>query len=227
MQPQKNIRQMLENEGYPFKSKQHSKWCDMYQRNGRTQSIENYLYSDKADKKLYRTCPNILKYQFTDTFNMRISDKCCLRMKEEPLEKWSKENNRSYHIVGVMREEGGRRMDAQCLAFRNKKLWHFQPLAPISKKWEEWFIEEYNIDISDIYRSPYNLERTGCKGCPFAIHLQKELDMLEQFFPNERKQCELIWKKVYDEYRRIGYRLKEPYQHQMTIEEMMKGEKDD
>lgn len=43
----------------------------------------------------------------------------------------------------------------------------------------------------------------------FNIHLQKELDVLEKYFPTERKQCEIIWKPVYDEYRRIGYRLKD------------------
>ena len=32
---------------------------------------------------------------------------------------------------------------------------------------------------------------------------------MEKFLPNERKQCETIWEPVYDEYRRIGYRLKE------------------
>ena len=33
---------------------------------------------------------------------------------------------------------------------------------------------------------------------------------MEKLLPNERKQCEIIWKPVYEEYRRIGYRLK-PY----------------
>ena len=28
------------------------------------------------------------------------------------------------------------------------------------------------------------------------------------YLPNEAKQCELIWKPIYDEYRRINYRLK-------------------
>lgn len=55
---------------------------------------------------------------------------------------------------------------------------------------------------------PNNFDRTGCKGCPFAINLQHELDTLEKYFPNERKQCEIIWKPVYNEYRRLGYRLK-------------------
>ena len=101
----------------------------------------------------------------------------------------------------------------------------FQPLAPITKEWEEWLIETYHIEICDIYKPPYNFVRTGCKGCPFARNLQKELDTLEEFFPQERKQCEIIWKPVYDEYRRIGYRLKPLDEgRQMTISEIEKGE---
>lgn len=84
----------------------------------------------------------------------------------------------------------------------------FQPLVPVTKEWEEWLINEYNIEICDIYKPPYNFTRTGCKGCPFAISLQKELETLERFFPTERKQCEIIWKPVYEEYRRLGYRLR-------------------
>jgi 3'-phosphoadenosine 5'-phosphosulfate sulfotransferase (PAPS reductase)/FAD synthetase len=85
--------------------------------------------------------------------------------------------------------------------------------------WE--FIKEYNVDICDIYKPPYNFERTGCKGCPFNPTLQKDLDTLEVFFPNERKQCEYIWKPVYDEYRRIGYRLRKADEgRQMTIDEL-------
>ena len=142
-------------------------------------------------------------------YKLKISDMCCVRLKEEPLTKWQKQNNKPYGIVGIMREEVGRRVQAQCLAFSGNKLKKFQPLVAITKAWEEWFIEKYNIEICPIYLPPYNFVRTGCKGCPFALHLQHELDILEEFFPNERRQCELIWKPVYDEYRRIGYRLKQ------------------
>ena len=85
---------------------------------------------------------------------------------------------------------------------------HFQPLVPLTKAWEEWFIVQYNVEICDIYKPPYNFKRTGCKGCPFNPALQKDLNILEKFFPAERKQCEIIWKPVYDEYRRLNYRLK-------------------
>ena len=208
IEPSVPIQQMLKSDGYPFKSKQHAKWVDMFQRNGRTQSIENYTASEKKDKDLYRICPKKLLYQFEDDFDLRISDKCCLNLKEKPIIKWQKENNKSYGITGIMRAEGGRRMDAQCLAFSGGKLKNFQPLAVITKEWEEWLIQTYDIKICDIYKPPYDFERTGCKGCPFALKLQHELDVLEKYFPAERKQCEIIWKPVYEEYRRIGYRLK-------------------
>ena len=223
LKPSTPIIPTLQEYGYPFKSKQHAKWVDMFQRNGRTQSIENYLASDKRDKDLYRTCPKKLRYQFSDDFRLRISDKCCAKMKEEPLEKWKKENGKKYGITGIMREEGGRRMSAQCLAFKGNKLISFQPMAVISKEWENWFIEEHKVEICELYLKPYELVRTGCKGCPFAINLQKELDMLERFFPAERKQCERIWQPVYKEYRRLHYRLK-PLEngHQITIDDFLK-----
>lgn len=225
LKPSVPIKSMLESEGYPFKSKQHAKWLDSYQRKGKYNAIKNYL--GEGDKTLYRSCPAKLKYQFSDNFKLRISNKCCYFLKEKPLDNFIKESGRKYAITGIMREEGGSRIKAQCLAFKSGKFWQFHPLAVITKEWEEWFIRAYSIKICDIYKDPYNFSRTGCKGCPFALHLQDELDTLEKYFPNERKQCEIIWKPVYDEYRRLGYRLKDKYKTnddipgQMNIDDIM------
>ena len=122
-----------------------------------------------------------------------------------------------------MREEGGRRGKSDCMVMRGSKLSRFQPLVPVTKEWEDWFIDKYNVEISDIYKPPYNLKRTGCKGCPFALHLQDELDTIQRFFPNEYKQCEAIWKPVYDEYRRLGYRLRKD-DGQMRLTDMFERE---
>ena len=214
IKPSVPIQKMLEADGYPFKSKMHSSYVKKYQDKGlEYKSVRAYIGIENtlSGEPIFRGCPKILKYQFTEQNTLKISDMCCMRMKEEPLQKWQKENNKPYGIVGIMREEGGRRFGAQCLAFSGKKLKNFQPLAPVTKDWEEWFITTYNIKICDIYKPPYNFDRTGCKGCPFALNLQEELDTLEKYFPVERKQCEYIWKPVYDEYRRIGYRLKDNY----------------
>ncbi len=206
VKPQSPIKPMLEKEGYPFKSKHHSHHVERYQRIGMADSIKSYLGEGNWGPAM--TCPKALKYQFTDDFDLKISDHCCVKMKEEPLQNWGKEHGRPYTLIGIMPDEGGRRTKASCLAFSGKKLKAFQPLVAVNKQWENWFIGTFRIEICDIYKPPYNQERTGCKGCPFALHLQEELDMLEKYFPAERKQCELIWKPVYDEYRQIGYRLK-------------------
>lgn len=212
LKPSVPIKTMLENDGYPFKSKEYSKIIDRYNRLGMNCiSIPRYLGIMEGYGTRY-SCPKKLKYQFTDDFKgkLKISDKCCFRLKEEPLYKWSKEHNKTCRILGIMSSEGGRRSATKCLAFKNNgKLLSFHPLASITKEWEEWLISEYNIKICDIYYPPYDFERTGCKGCPFNISLQKELDVLEKYFPAERKQCEIIWKPVYAEYRRLGYRLKD------------------
>ena len=201
------IKPMLEQEGYPFKSKVHAHCVNLYQIGSDNKMVLGYL-GKRPETWHSRTCPKILRYQFTEQNDLRISDKCCIRLKEEPLINYGKANNKKITILGTMRVEGGRRSNLQCLLFEENKLKKFQPLAPVTKEWENWFIVEYDIEICDIYKPPYNFDRTGCKGCPFALHLQHELDVLEEFFPNERKQCEEIWKPVYDEYRRIGYRLK-------------------
>ena len=212
IKPSVSVKTMLEREGYPFKSKEHSKIVDIYNRHGMDCiTVPRYLGERDVYGGTRYSCPTILRYQFTDEFkeHLKISDKCCLRMKEEPLNRWAKENNKSCRILGIMPSEGGRRSTTKCLAFKNNgKVLSFHPLAPVTKAWEEWFIEEYNIRICDIYKEPYNFPRTGCKGCPFALNLQEELDTLERFFPEERAQCEIIWKPVYDEYRRLGYRLR-------------------
>lgn len=208
LKPRVPITKMLEQEGYPFKSKLHAKTLDIYQRHGMIQSIKNYIKADDRNKDLFKYCPKKLRYQFSEDFKLRVSDKCCKRMKEDVIDSWRKEHGKPYGISGIMRSEGGRRDGAQCLSFSGKELKMFQPMAPLDKEWESWFIQEYNIEICKIYYPPYNFDRTGCKGCPFNIHIQRELDTLEKYFPNERKQCEIIWKPVYDEYRRIGYRLK-------------------
>lgn len=221
IKPSVSIKTMLENDGYPFKSKKHAKKLGTYQRNGWTKTTQNYLYPSDECKTF--ACPKILRYQFSEDFKLKVDYKCCVNLKENPLREWAKENHKPIAIVGIMKSEGGSRLKGKCLAFNNKKLKAFQHLIPVTKEWENWFISEYNIQICDIYYPPYNFERTGCKGCPFNIYLQKELDVLEKYFPNEKKQCEIIWKPVYDEYRRLGYRLKNNNYEQVELEDYLKG----
>lgn len=204
----------MKNTGYPFKSKKHSEWVRLWQKFRTLENhagLQHYLHksNDGITWSVSNSCPKALLYQFGDDFKMKISDQCCYKLKEEPLKKWQKKNNVPYTILGLMRDEGGRRISAHCMAFKGGKFKAFQPLVPVTKEWEQWYIDTYSVEICPIYLPPYNFVRTGCKGCPFNLDLQGVLDTLEKYFPGERKQCEIIWAPVYAEYRRIGYRLKQ------------------
>ena len=210
LKPTVPIKPMLEKEGYPFKSKVFSKMVDRFQRVGMTDGVRRYLGDDPDVKwSSHNTCPWKLRYFFDERYapDLKISARCCDRLKKDPIHKWQDETGRKISIIGLRREESGGRYNAKCLSFADGKLKAFQPLVAVMSDWMEWFIEEYNVEICDIYKPPYNFQRTGCVGCPFNTRLNEELDVLEELLPNERKRAEAIWKPVYEEYRRRGYRL--------------------
>lgn len=206
IKPSVNIKQMLERDGYPFKSKEHSHVLAVFQRSGRVNTVKRYLYDDRGKYH----CPKTLEYQFSGKLDLKVSEKCCQRIKKDPFKRWEKEHCRSIAITGMMASEGGRRANMQSCIITDKEgcLKKFHPLLKVSEAWEEWYIKERDIRLCKLYYPPYSFKRTGCKGCPYALELQEQLEVMYTLMPEEYRQCELIWKPVYDEYRRIGYRLK-------------------
>lgn len=202
-----NIKQMLKEIGYPFKSKFHSYLVHSYQRNGYlTPSMEHYIDKGYGYSK---KCPAKLKYQFTQSCNLKISNKCCDTLKKKVIKKKIDELGKTINMNGMRSsEEGLRGMSSGCILMKGDGITAFHPLFPVTDQWMSWFIKEYKIELSPIYYPPYNFERTGCKGCPFNKNLQKELNVLQQFFPGEYRQCEDIWEPCYTEMRRIKFRLK-------------------
>lgn len=202
-----NIKDMLERVGYPFKSKEHSSKLALYQKNAmNSKAVTDYLKltGNKPEKFC---CPDRLKYQFTNNFKIKISSLCCNELKKKIAHFWENENNKTIKITGMRKEEGGARNNLNCIVTSGKDLKAFHPLAVVTETFEDWFVNEYNIQLCRLYYPPFNFKRTGCKGCPYNPNLQEQLMLMENLLPDERKQCEIIWKPVYDEYRRIGYRL--------------------
>lgn len=210
LQPTQAIKPMLEKYGYPFKSKQHSHNVMVYQHSGIGLSVKRYLGIIESNTKF--RCPKSLLYQFTPEFKLKLSDNCCRKMKKEPIKKWEKASNRHIAITGMRSSEGGERASIKgcILTDKNGKVKRFHPLIKVTDDWENWLIHTHThtIALCPLYCQPYNFKRTGCKGCPFSLDLQEQLETMEIYMPNERKQCELIWKPVYEEYRRLNYRLK-------------------
>lgn len=149
----------------------------------------------------------MLKYQFKGGLKFKISDLCCHRLKKEVAHKWEQQNNRQIAITGIRAEEGGMRNQNGCTIFDGNSLKKFHPIKVVSDEWEEEFIKRNNITLCKLYYPPYNFKRTGCKGCGFALDLKEQLLTMQKLLPTEYKQCLKLWKPVYDEYVRIGYRL--------------------
>lgn len=202
-----DIKAMLKADGYPFKSKEHAHKVHLLQNGSKAPTVLNYFGLQGIPSKRFQ-CPKILLYQRENKMKFPISDLCCERLKKQPLGRWSRENNKQIAITGIRRGEGGQRANVKnCLFYAHDKLRKFSPLLPCSDSFVDFMIKKFEIQLSPLYGEPYNFRRTGCKGCPFNIELQKELDTLERYFPSERKACEMIFGTVYDEYRRIGFRL--------------------
>lgn len=211
--PEENIKEILNKYGYPFKSKEHSLYVSVYQNSGETKTIKRYLNRGGRFE-----CNPKLKYQFTNEYKLKTSNKCCYKLKKEPAEKWAKENNRNVTITGMRTEEGGLRGTLKgCAVFTENQLIKFHPLQPMTEDFVNWYLQTRNIKLCSLYYPPFNFKRTGCKGCPYNAKLQTQLDVMQVLLPNEKRQCEFIWKPVYEEYRRLGYRLRNDNQLELNF----------
>lgn len=208
LQPTQAIKPMLEKYGYPFKSKQHAHNVMVYQHSGVGLSVKRYLGIIESNTKF--RCPKSLLYQFTQDFKIKLSDNCCRKLKKEPIHKWEKASNRHIAITGMRNSEGGERASIKGCILTDKQgnVKRFHPLIKVDDQWENWLVDQQHIELCPLYKEPYNFKRTGCAGCPFSLDLQEQLETMELYLPRERAKCEIIWKPVYEEYRRIGYRLK-------------------
>ncbi len=200
-----NIKKMLETDGYPFKSKQHSHNVAIYQHIGMSRT--NIMYLGKAEKNNF-LCPKKLEYQFKPDFKIKISDKCCYRLKKEIAAKYEKESGRKICITGMRTAEGGyRNYQTNCAIFENEKLKKFHPLKPCNDDFIEWFLQEKKYPTCNLYKPPFNFKRTGCLGCPFNVELRQELETLLKFSPKQARAAYAIWEPIYNEYARINYRI--------------------
>lgn len=204
--PSKSIRFVLDHYGYPFKSKEHSHILSVYQHSGIGKSVKNYLGEGSY---IMNVCPKCLKYQFSPTFPLKVSDLCCSNLKKKPFHDYSMRTGRNIAMTGIRKDEGGQRASVAGCVIKDKSgnVVKFHPLLVVSDAFIDEFIKRYDVQLCKLYYPPFNFKRTGCKGCPYSLDLQEQLSIMDKYLPHERMQCELIWGKVYAEYRRIGFRL--------------------
>lgn len=177
----------------------------------------------------------------------KVSNKCCLYMKEQPCDRWAKEHN-SAPFLGLMASEGGQREESLvehgCNYF-GKTVIRSAPFAPFLRQDLLQLALDLKVPIPEIYgeirrKSDGTLyttkaQRTGCNMCGFGIHLEKRPHRFDRLRERNPKEWEFWmyrcctdpktgekygWGRVLDY---IGVGWEDIPQVQMTIEDYLGG----
>lgn len=203
----KDIKKTLETVGWPFKSKEHSQKLSEWKKGCHSKSHRRYFWEEENG---YQLCPKVLMYQISPDFTMNISHRCCYEFKKKPIAEYQKLSGRKITITGMMKSEGGQRTTLQCIVTDSKsgKVKKFHPMSVLTKEFEDWYIKRQSIKLCLKIKAVWAATATCAGKIKRRIIKFAQLDTLERLIPSEKKNCEYLWKPVYDEYRRIGYRLR-------------------
>lgn len=232
IKPQKTFHWILENKGKPMKSKMKSEMLGRYQRTKNTTSLSfSYLMGEGQNGKKYAKTKIADKdlHMLHDDFEIIASNKCCDFLKKKPFEKWQKENDMKGTIQGLRMGEGGaRELNAVkrlkndgklCTAFKGDYIIKM-PIIDWTDEDVEQFIKKYNVPLSKAY-TEYGMTRTGCMGCPYALKIADNLEVLYNYEPNRYKASMHWLKDVY-----IAQNVVLPFDEAYEKERNEKWEKD-
>lgn len=132
----------------------------------------------------------------------KVSNKCCLYMKEKPCDQWAREHN-SKPFLGLMASEGGQREEALtehgCNYF-GKGVIRSAPFAPFLRQDILQLALDLKVSVPEIYgtieRKPdgtlytTGAQRTGCSMCGFGIHMEKRPHRFDQLRVRNPKEWE-------------------------------------
>lgn len=158
------FKKVVETYGYPMFSKRISNAIRTYQhaRTERTkQNSIDYINNNFKKYEKYKELP--------------ISDKCCDKLKKEPLRRKAKELGMDCVILGVLASESYQRekdwLENGCNVFFKFKDNQCKPLSFWTEEDILEYIEKYQVKISKLYDMGY--KRNGCMYCGFGVQLEQ------------------------------------------------------
>ena len=157
------FKRVVANYGYPMFSKRIANAIRTYQHAKTERTKQNSIdYINRNFKKYY-------KYK-----DLSISDKCCEKLKKEPLRRKAKELGMKCVILGVLASESYQRekdwLENGCNVFFKYKDNQCRPLSFWTESDIIEYIEKYNVKISELYNMGYS--RNGCMYCGFGVQLE-------------------------------------------------------
>ncbi len=161
------FKKVVEHYGYPIFSKRVSNAIRTYQHALSERTKENSQHYIERNFKKYE------KYK-----ELPISDKCCEKLKKEPLKRKAKELGLECAILGVLASESYQRekdwLEHGCNVFHERKDNQSRPLSFWTDEDILEYIKRYKIKIPKLYDLGYT--RNGCMYCGFGVHLEPKND---------------------------------------------------
>ena len=157
------FKKVVETYGYPMFSKRISNAIRTYQHALTERTKQNSIDYINNNFKKYA------KYK-----ELPISDKCCDKLKKEPLRRKAKELGMNCVILGILASESYQRekdwLENGCNVFFKFKDNQCKPLSFWTEEDILEYIEKYHVKISKLYDMGY--KRNGCMYCGFGVHLE-------------------------------------------------------
>lgn len=208
IRPLKSFDQVLKEYGKPIKSKMKSKDLQQYHYGKRSDALLLLLLHGKCGTGKFSEKHKIGDkdiHMLHNDFPIKASNKCCDWMKKKPFERFAVDNAFVGGLQGIRVAEGGARdFAAKTRLMHGGKLCTWvkhgviqkAPIIDWSNEDVEEFIEKYNVPLSEAYTN-YGFDRTGCMACPYARHVDKDLEYLYYHEPNRYKAAMHWLKDVY------------------------------
>lgn len=158
-----NFKRVVEYYGYPIFSKRVSNAIRTYQHARTQRAKQNSIDYINRNFKKYKSF-----------IELPISDKCCDKLKKEPLRRKAKQLGMKCVILGTLASESYQRekdwLEYGCNVFNTFKDNQCKPLSFWTDADINAYIQKYDVKISDLYSMGY--ARNGCMYCGFGVQLE-------------------------------------------------------
>lgn len=159
------FKRVVEYYGYPMFSKRIANAIRTY-RHALSERTRN-----NSAEYINRNFKKYEKYK-----DLPISDKCCDKLKKEPLRRKAKELGLECAILGILASESYQRekdwLEYGCNVFHERKDNQSRPLSFWTDEDILEYIKRYNVKIPQLYEMGY--ARNGCMYCGFGVHLEPD-----------------------------------------------------
>ncbi len=229
IKPKMNFRDVWQKEGIPLVSKKVARQIRTLKKGPEGQENTYRLYDEGITSGGHKAPSWKLAKKWrhlVDNDDIKTSEKCCDRLKKEPIATYEKATGlKGRGITGMMASEGGYRAGmTQCNTFEGKTT-RSSPILFWSDKDIFQYIDENNIEICSVY---YNRQydndgelvasdarfselpstntskgrviegekRTGCMFCAFGAHLEKGSNRFQRMSITHPRQHALIMDRI-------------------------------